>query len=1095
SECTGEVVDETGEPLIGATVRVVDTTIAGATDLEGRFNLKGVKVGATLQVSYIGYNSKTVVWDGKPITITLAEDSHTLEEVVVMGYGIAQKRANVTNSIAKVSEETLTVGANANPAQALAGAVSGVKVNITSGDPSATPSIVIRGGTDWNGANDPLVVVDGQIRSSLSDINPNDIGDMQILKDAGATALYGARAANGVILITTKQGKKGSAQVTLNAKVGLNWYNDTGYEFLGAEDFLKVYRKAAVNTPWFSPDIWGANTGSIAAAVGSTSMSASSWWNVMTLTDENKYYVTNHGWKTMKDVVPDSNGNYRDIIYKETDPLGYNLNTPVYTQDYNLSFSGGNDQGTYYASLGYYDADGAFKGTYYKRYNFALTGSYKIAPWLEANSQFNYIRANWLNTLPTASGYTNEKFFGRVASMPPVIRLQDEEGNQLHGNGGINLKYQPEAFERDYQSDKFQMTQGLTIKIIDGLTVRGTMSWYYNEEYDESFNHDYKNQNGATVSTRASSASFERYFNQTYNVVANFNRTFNEKHDVNAMLGMEYYKGRYRGFDASGNGAPTDEYADLALTFAGEAYLQTNGSLYYRASSRSIDSWHYEDAILSYMGRFEYNYDGKYHIAATFREDGYSRLVNNRWGFFPGVSAGWTFSREKFWQESGLDWINYGKLRGSFGMNGIVNPDVIGYYTLYGSYSAYKYNGQYGYRIAGLPNPDLRWEKTRTFEVGLDFGFLQDRFQLGLTYYNRLTMDKYANKSLPPTTGFSSVVNNNGKFRNQGLEIDVTATLYRNRDWSWTLGANLTYNKNKVVELPENDNPNFAQNATVVYLNGQKDADGNYLTQYIGGLQVGQEPNHLVGYKAAKMLRSQAEVEALGDYIDIVGWSTTASYSYATEAGRQRLLKLGYKESSFHQLEPGDMVWMDRNGDNMVDTYDQYDLGNLSPHWTGGFNTTLRWKDFSLYARFDMGWGFTVYDSFMAWTLGAGQGGYNVLTQVKDTWSEDNPNAKYPRYTIADQLGNVNYFRVSDLWSNSGAYLAVRELQLSYSLPAKLCSKFYCKGLTVSVTGQNLGYWKSCTNPLPDKSETSSANENATYNLPKTLLFGVNVSF
>ena len=223
---TGTIVDEQGDPLTGATVRVDGTSLAASANIDGEFSIAGVKNGAKITVSFIGYKPMTVTWTGSPLYITMTEDGNLLDEVVVMGYGVAQKRTKVTNSISKVSEETLTIGMNANPAQALAGAVSGVKVSVTSGAPGVTPNITIRGGTNWDGsASNPLVVVDGQIRGSLADINPNDIESMDVLKDAGATALYGARAANGVILITTKQGKQGHGKVTLNAKVGITKYS------------------------------------------------------------------------------------------------------------------------------------------------------------------------------------------------------------------------------------------------------------------------------------------------------------------------------------------------------------------------------------------------------------------------------------------------------------------------------------------------------------------------------------------------------------------------------------------------------------------------------------------------------------------------------------------------------------------------------------------------------------------------------------------------------------------------------------------------------------------------------------------------------
>ncbi len=1086
SECTGVILDYEGEPLAGASVKVNGTTIAGATDLDGKFSLKGVKKGAKITISYIGCKPQTVVWNGQPLSVTMTEDTNVLDEVVVLGYGVEQKRANVTNSIAKVNEKVLTVGTNANPAQALAGAISGVKVSVTSGSPSATPSITIRGGTNFNGgSNQPLVIVDGNIRDSLSDINPNDIADMQILKDAGATALYGARAGNGVILVTTKSGQSGKGSVTFSGKWGLGYYSQ-GYETITDEEYLYYYRTACQNTEWMLPGgtyagnynsmLWGNNQ---PGGIGRTQWANNMNYNILTKTEDNAYLLGKGGWKEMLDPISEST-----ILYWNQDIADINLNNPTVTQDYNVSFQGGNDRGKYYASLGYYDADGVIKSTFYKRYNFAFTGEYKIADWLTSNSVFNYIRANWLNEHPQL---TTEYFMNR-GYMYKFVRYQDEEGNQLYGSGNptINVNANAGKFDRDNQSDKFSMTQSLTAKIIDGLTVKGTMSWYYNEQYTQYLNKAYvNNQTGAAnpegnagvIRTYATGRSFLRYFDQTYNLVANFNRTFAEKHAVNVMAGMEFYKRRYLSFSASGSGAEAP-FPVLQNT------VNTAENL-----SRDISSSDAEEALLSYFGRAEYVYDNRYILAATFREDGYSRLVNKRWGFFPGVSAGWNIHNESFWKNNAelSRIVNYFKLRGSYGTNAIINSSYLGYYTLRGSYGASQYNGETGYRISSLPNPNLAWETAKTAEVGLDFGFLNNRINLGLTYYNRTTVDKYAALALPPTTGISSVTNNNGSYRNQGVEIDIHATPLRIGDFQWTIGANLTYNSNKIVELPFNDLPNNRQGGTEVYTgNGDE-------THYIGGFQEGQNPYQKVGYGVSHMVRNQADIDALGDYIDIAGTFPI----YATEAGRKRLVDMGYT-AKFIRIMPGDFVFQDMNGDNMVDSKDQKIIGHSDPHWSGGFNTTFSWKGLSLYARFDMGWGFQVYDSNLSFLLAEGQGSMSFPAEVRDTWTADNPGAKYPRVAWASQYGTNNYVRTSDFFAQSGAYLACRELSLSYQLPANICKKFRSQGLSLSVTGQNLGYIKSCTIPLPDYTSYwhgNTAGHGGTYNLPRTVIFGVNVTF
>ncbi len=1084
--CSGVVLDNNGETVIGASVKVVGSKLGTVTDIDGKFTLANVPKGSTIEISYIGYATQTVKFTGAPLTVTLKEDATALDEVVVMGYGVAQKRSKVTNSIAKVSEKTLSVGVNANPAQALAGAVAGVKVDVTSGKPSATPSITIRGGSNYDGgSNEPLIIVDGVIRSSLADINSNDIESMEILKDAGATALYGARAGNGVILITTKQGKQGKANVTFNAKVGLNYY-DMGYNMCSDEDYLYYYRLATQNCEWTLPggkyaanynsNLYGTN---VPGGIGRTELSQGQSYNILRKTDDNAYLLQK-GWSEMLDPVSD---NY--ILYRNIDPMEVNGRKPYVTQDYNASISGGNDRGRYYASLGLYDADGFVKGTFYKRYNFALTGSYKITKWLESNSVFNYTRANWLNDDPNLS---TEYFMNRAQGFK-FVRYRDEDGNELFGTGNptYNVNVNNGNFDRDNQSDKFAMTQSLTATIMPGLTVKGTMSWFYNEEYDEAFNHAYiTNQTGAVNPEGTSgvnrnyntSASFSRIFDQTYNVVANFNRTFAEKHTVNVMVGSEFYKRRYRGFSASGYGAPTGYFPGLDLT--------KNDS---EVQSRSTSSFHYEEALMSYFGRAEYDYMDKYLVAATFRRDGYSRLVNNKWGSFPGVSAGWVFSKENFWQKWNMEnIINYAKLRASYGLNATINSSYLGYYTLQGSYSAYKYDGTYGYRVSTLPNQNLRWEKTRTAEIGLDLGFLNNRFNLSLTYYNRLTMDKYSSLTLPQTTGFSSVTYNNGQYRNAGLEIDLQSTLLNTRDFKWTLNANITYNKNTIVKLPENGLPNNRQGGTEVYT-----GNGNE-THYVGGYQEGQTPGSFVGYGVVKMARSQADIEALGDYVDT--GTTNGAAVYANESGRQKLIAAGY--SNLVQLMPGDFIYEDRNGDNWVESKDRKVLGNLTPKWTGGFNTTLTWKGLSLYARFDMGFGFQVYESNVAFWLGEGQGNMAFNDAVRDTWTPDNPGAKYPRVCWASQFGTDNYIRTNSFFTQSGNYLACRELSLSYALPKFICQKVACTGITVSVTGQNLGYIKSCTIPLPDNTTYTSGNTagwGGTYNLPRTVLFGLNVAF
>ncbi|MDL2282408.1 TonB-dependent receptor [Parabacteroides sp. OttesenSCG-928-G06] len=1056
---TGTVYDANKESVIGASVYEKGTTNGVTTNVDGEFALQVTNPNATLVISYVGYKTQEIPLAGKnTLKVTLLEDVGMLEEVVVTGYGGTQLRSKVTNSISKVSEETWSIGAHSNPAQALSGAVAGLKVVQSSGNPGATPTIILRGGTNLNGSGSPLIMVDGQIRGSLSDINPEDIESMDVLKDAGATALYGARASNGVILVTTKSGKSGRAEINLKAKLGFNYVNNP-HEFVNAHDYLYYMRKAYADAPW-SPK--GNLTGATPMGTGNVYNSAMRW-NVMGKTAENAYLL-DKGWEEMIDPL-DPN---KTILYKNTNPADYNFNNPAITQDYNINMSGGNDKSTYYAGLGYNKSEGIPITSFYERYSFVFNGSYKLTDWLKSTSSFNYNRANW-RSMPGSQG-SEANYFGRILSVPMTVRYHDEEGNPTLGPGAGdgNQSYQPEKWQVDNQSDKFTMIQSLEAKLWKGLTLKGTVNWYYSEYMYENFTKDYETAPGAYSRTRGSSAQFGRDFSQTYNLLLNYNTTIARDHSLGVMLGTEYYDLKNKGFSASGSGAPTDDFADLNLTDNGEG-------------KRSIDSWHSQYSILSYFGRANYDFQDKYLLSAVFRYDGYSSLLgDNRWGFFPGVSAGWLFGKEAFVAEA-LPFLSFGKLRSSYGVNG--NASGIGAYTLQGSYNSAKYNGNVGYLIGNLPNPALRWEKTRTFEVGLDLSFFQNRLNANFTYYNRLTADKYASLSLPSTTGFSSVTNNNGEFRNRGLEIELSGKIFQTKDFTWEMGGNISYNKNRIISLPDNGLDNNRQGGQQIYT-----GNGDEL-KWVGGYQEGQEPGVIVGYVAEGLYQTVNDIPA-NLIVKSGHWQGKYQYGPAAWAALTDAQKANAIE-----LKPGDMKWKDINGDGIIDSYDQEVLGNTSPHWIGGFNTTLSWKGFSLYGRFDFALGFKNYDNTTPWYLGAMQGTYNVSTEVFDTWSPENPGAKYPRFVYADQLGPANYYRNSTMFAYNGNYLAIRELSLAYSLPKELVNKFRCQRLDLSVTGQNLGYITAAPVAVPETVRSGGTASGTGYPLPRTVLFGINVTF
>lgn len=1093
----GTVTDAAdGSTIPGVNVVVKGTTVGTLTDIDGNYTLSVPAGKDEISFSMVGYATVTFTVGNKSvINVALKTSVQALDEVVVTGYGGTQTRSRSTNSIAKVDSKKLSSGVFSNPAQALSGAVTGLRVVQTSGNPGATPNIILRGGTNLDGSGSPLVIVDGQIRGSLSDINPEDVEDMQVMKDAGATAIYGARANNGVILIKTKTGKAGQSEINVKVKVGANYLNNP-YDFADAETYLTWQRPAYVkaNNIWKKADGTGVGyatnistltgaqpygTGNAYfAADGTTPLvnTTNSIWSTMYLTDQNKFLL-NQGWQQMKDPVyaflkalyPNDATISENLLFKNTTPADYNFKNPSYTQDYNINMSGGNDKGHYYAGIGYNNSEGLPISSYYKRYSFILNGDYQIKSWLNSASSFNFNRANW-QAMP-GSNTSEANYFSRVISLPPTVRFTSEDGTPRLGNnsGDGNQSFQNDLFFVFNQTDKFTMNQSFKIDFTKNLFLKLSANIYYSEAYNETFNRDFRTSATAFNTTRSSSANFDRVFDQTYNAVLNYQKQIKD-HFVTALVGTEYYDTYNYGVYAAGSGAATDDFRDLALTSADK-------------DKRSIDSWHAQQRILSFFGRVNYDYMSKYLLSLVVRRDGYSRLIDNRWGTFPGASAGWVFTKESFMDKYSKV-LSFGKLKASYGLNG--NVSGIGAYELQGSYvGSTKYNGTSTFILGSVPNPSLRWEKTRTLEAGVDLGYLNNRFSSNFTFYDRLTSDKFATLTLPASSGISGIRTNNGQFRNRGLEIELGAKPIVTKNVQWNINANISYNKNTIVKLPNNGLPLNRQNAFQVY-SGKSATD----LIWVGGYQEGQEPGVLYVWQADGIYKDANEIPAnrIVKPITFQGATTRTLYGSADWAALTEAQKISTKGLP---IMPGDVKWRDVNGDNVIDDYDLVKIGNTTPHWIGGFNSTVNYKNFSLYAAFDYALGFSVMDYRLPWILGDMQGTYNPTNDVKDTWTAENPNAKYPTYQWADQLGKGNY-RNSTLFTYKGDYLAFRQISLTYSFPKVMLQKLKVEKLELSVTGQNLGYLtaaKTMTSP------ESGGIQDAGYSLPKTVTFGLNITF
>ncbi|MBQ9653074.1 MAG: SusC/RagA family TonB-linked outer membrane protein [Bacteroidales bacterium] len=1136
--CRGTVLDPQGEPVIGASVLIKGGALSTGvvTEIDGTFVQPSAKAGDVLVISCIGYETAEVAWKGGPLKVVLRDDANMLEETVITAYGGRTLRSKMTNSISTVKNETIASGIHNQAAASLAGAVAGLSVRQTSGDPTSEPTIILRGGTGIDGSGSPLVIVDGAQRS-MADINPNDIESIEVMKDAGATAIYGARAANGVILVTTKRGEEGTSAINFHVKNSWNYLNSP-YEILDSEDYLYWMRVGTWRAGHLLQDDsgkwYGYGTANVATlngvqgyGIGNRYFDASGnvidgrvsnlgSWGVFSV-DANgidaygndlSFLLSSSDWGMMVDPIAalaltDPNYTYTGrgnlLFWKGTTTKDINIKSPAPSRDYSVDFSGGNSKGRYYASLGYNRTEGAAVDNDYTRLSFVLNGDYKIRDWLHSNSSFNFSRTD---QTPILNGNYAYNYFARAWFLPPTARIYNAKGefNPSPRNSATDshVGIVNPATDYQYLVNKFTISQAFTLYFTPWLNLKVNGSWYYIDTFYEYFRHDYLYGPNLTSTTRTSSNEYTNQLRQTYNAILNFNKSFADVHNTSAMLGMEYVDDWYFGFSAQGKNAPTDEFQDLELT----RIVDDNGD---PVSERDIDSWHNGNRVLSYFGKFDYDYDSKYLLSAVFRYDGYSRLAKeNRWGFFPGVSAGWVLSKEDF-MEPTRDLISFAKLRASYGANGVL-ASAIGNYTVQGAYgSTTSYGGGTANILSTLPNAGLVWEKSWTSEGGLDISFFQNRLNLNFTYYNRIVSDKIASITTPSHSGITAFTSNNGTLRNRGIELELSARIVDTRDIKSNIRLTAAYNRNKIIKLPDNGLERNRQSATQVYVPGSYNPDtGESELMWVGGYQEGQTPGDIYGFLAEGLFT--AEDLASGNYDYWEDHSTTPTFGvsappvlYGPEAWK-RLTADGFPTASNGNLtalpiQPGDVKWKDVNGDGMIDDYDKVKLGNTVPKWTGGFTLDFTWKGLSLSGRFDYALDYKVVDLASPQIMGAAQGTFNTIANVTDMYNPETGahNGLYGQYIWADQLGKRNICRAwSSIFTYEGSYLCARELTLTYALPKNIIKHVKMEKANVFVTGQNLGY---LTKAGMLGSPEYGASYWGVYTLPRTLLIGANITF
>ena len=967
----GVVLDETGQSVIGATVLEEGTENGTITNLDGEFFLTVAK-GKSLVISYIGFETQRIrVVNEKQLKIILHEDSELLDEVVVVGYGVKQKRSTMTTAISKMDQKVLQNAALSNAAQALQGTVSGLRVTNTSGAPGSAPTIVLRGGAGIESAGSPLVVVDGVVRS-MSDINPSDIESIQVLKDAASTAIYGARANNGVILVQTKKGKAGHTQVSYKFKGGMNFARK-GYEYMDAENYIRFGRLGRMYSGGSITDI--DNTRGYGAVYGANNPDQYS----IRYLDGNENLLQ-EGWQQMTDpvtgrqiVFKDYGTTLRDEVYKD----------PAFSQDHYLSFNGGSEKGTFAASLGYYSEDGTVKGTEYRRFSGTLNGNYKVLPILNIKGGVSFSTS----TAPELYYDDMADLFERMQSMEPTWKPFFDDGSPNYGYGKRdgNPLYWLDKLTNKNNTRKTTLNIGADLELVkDKLFLRENSSIYYEDYTRELFDKEYRDYWNVNTERKASFA-YQRTIQQQHSVQLEYTDTFKENHNFSAMLGGEYFENQYTEYSGSGQGAPFDDIPTI------NASGNENMTAYsYREGYR----------IASFFGRVTYDYKRRYLFTAVARYDGISRLSDNRWGFFPGVSAGWNIHEEAFFHNSPIaNVVSTLKPRISYGINGNVNG--ISNYDVYGLYGqasgTHPYNGVNGILNTAVINSQLRWEKSKSFEAGLDLGFLNNRFNLILDYYNRTTSDLLTDVNLPGYTGFDSFKTNLGTLRNSGFEVEGNLNLITNpKGFNWNFSFNASYVFNKIVKLPDNGNENNRQGGSQVW------DPASQQVIWVGGYQEGHTLGDIYAYQQVKILRDENEVAQLaGNRIDMIAGLYGPNVS---EADRQRY-------GLTKPIEAGDVLWADLNGDNVIDQLDRVKVGNIYPKWTGGFSTTLSYKNVSLYGRFDFAVGHTILNMVAMRSIGQSVGFKNIIADGLDCWTAENPDTDLPKSYYDDSTNKKNIYR------------------------------------------------------------------------------------
>lgn len=973
----GTVTDaSTGEPLPGVNIAVKGTTTGTSTDQDGAYELNVPSLQDTLVFSFIGYQAQEIPIQGRTtVDVSLKPLTIAGDEVVVIGYGTVQKR-DLTGSVSSVSEEDFNTGAQANVDQLIQGRVPGVHMTQTSGEPGARASIRIRGTNSITAGNEPLYVIDGMPGAPLNSLDPGDIESIEILKDASATAIYGSRGANGVILITTKQGQAGDIQVSYNGSVGSQRIANK-LDYLNGEEYMNfingIRQDQGRELPFSQDEINAIGEGT----------------------------------------------DWQDAI----------LRTAL-VQDHQISFSGGSDEGTsYYISLNHYDQEGIIISSSMKRYGARMNISHSTDRFdFGLNLNTSVVHNDYV---PLSNGINiGAGVMVSTLQMDPVLPIYNEDGEYAESqtqdlNNPVALA---QTTYHDLQTNRTFGNAYVEYSILDNLSAKVN----FGSNRSISRDDDYTSRITKLGQLSNGRAHIGQRENTDYlgEFTLNYEEDFTEDHSLSAVAGYTYQEFVNRRFDATSRDFPTDAFRTNNLRAGDtEQYNQSSGKS--------------KNQLLSWLGRANYSYQDRYLATLTFRVDGSSRFgEDNQYGYFPSMALGWRLLEEPFFPEMNL--FSELKLRGSYGLTG--NQEIGNYNSLVllGTAGDAIFDGSRHVSVAPfqLSNPDLKWETTEQFNIGLDFGLWEDRITGSIDYFVNNTYDLLLNLPIPRTTGFSTSLQNVGDTENRGLEVMVKS---RNvvGDLNWSTTANMSTVENKVTNLGE----------LPLILQGGLAFQSDFTI-----LREGDPINSYWGYKVDGIFQSQNEVD----------------------------------NSAQPQASPGDLRFRDVNGDGSISDDDRTILGDPFPDFTIGLNNNFGYKGFNMDVFIESRLGYEMLNFTKLETESPLQSLRNRQSYVLNRWTSENPSTEHPSFANYDRSLAVNSRVVED-----ASFIRLKNVRLSYTFPPEF-NLGGVSSLSVYASAQNLLTITDYSGYDPDVSSFGSSNIRLDYNpypVAQIYTLGINVNF